>query len=361
MSRKRLLSALVLGLILMTGTAFANPPSVSILHDEAALLAQGWLKITDGVVQRKLGGNKVETFAFGREGAQWMIEKSEDRLGFLLAEYEKFPTDQLRKIILDVRQDIAKMKKNLEVSSVTSAETFGGESLMNCNIAFGAYADAYPLSPGPGVGASASAYFNNDCYYWGTAQANVYVRATVGGVTTGDSAGQTQDGENVSAYAGLTRAGGEDCYSTAWAKGGSDIFGFYETSDFNDVCPAPPLTLDITGLTYVTIKGFAYRTITWSATVSGGVAPYGAINWYWDGYWVGSGSSFTETFYGENYNWTQYVNLYATVSDSAGASASDSHTTQIRYYSSLICPYNAADSSGSSTEVVPIICPVDPL
>ena len=359
MSRNRLLSSFVLALILMTGTAFASPPDLSILHDEAALLAQGWLKITDGVVQRKLGGNKTETFAFGREGAQWMIERSEDRLGFLLGEYEKFPTDQLRKIILDVRHDIARMKTRLEISSVTSADSFGGgESLNNCDISYGAYADAYPLNPGPGVGASASSYFNNNCYYWGIAQANVYVRATQYGVTTSDSAAQTQEGENVSAYAALTRNGGEDCYSTAWARGGSDVFGFYETSDFNDECPAPPLNLDISGLTYTSITGYGFRTITWTATVSGGVPPYGTINWYWDGYHVGTGSTFTETFYGENWNWTQYVNLYATVTDSAGGFDDDSHTTQIRYFASKICPYNEAEASGDEAQ---LICPVDPL
>jgi hypothetical protein len=359
MYRKLLLSSFVLCFLLTAGAAFANPPDMSSIHDEAALLAQGWQRITDGVLQRKLGGNKIETFAFGREGSEWMVERSEDRLGFLLGEYEKYPTDQLLKVIQDVRRDIGQMKTNLEVSKITSADSFGGgESLMNCDISYGAHADAYPLSPGPGVGASASSYFNNNCYYWGIAQANVYVRATQYGVTTSDSAAQTQEGENVSAYAGLTRNGGEDCYSTAWARGGSDSFGFYETSDFNDDCPAPPLALDITGLTYVTIKGYGYRTITWNATVSGGVPPYGTINWYWDGYWVGSGSSFTETFYGDNWNWTQYVNLYATVGDSAGGSASDSHTTQIRYYATTICPDNT-QSTGDSAQL--IICPVDPL
>ena len=356
MSRKFWL--FVLGLILVSGVAFANPPNLSDLHDEAALLAQGWQKIADGVVQRKLAGNKIESFAFGREGSEWMIERSEDRLGFLLAEYEKFPTDQLHKIILDIRHDIAQMKTRIEVSSLTSAETFGGESLTNCDISFGASADAYPLSPGPGVGASASSYFNNTCYYWGIAQANVYVRATVGGVTTSDSAAQTQEGEYVSAYAGLTRAGGEDCYSTAWAKGGSDVFGFYETSDYNDACPAPPLAIDITGPTYVTIKGYNIRILTWTATVSGGVPPY-TINWHRGRYWVGSGSSFSATFYGENSNWTEYVDLDATVTDSEGAIASDSHTTQIRYYSLLACPPYDELAASEATEL--IICPVDPI
>jgi hypothetical protein len=363
MSRKLLLTAFVLGLALMASAAFANPPAMSDIHDEKALLAQGWQRITDGVLQRKLGGNKVETFAFGSEGAEWMLQRLEDRLGFLLGEYEKYPSDRLRKVILDLQRDIREMKSSLEtsssISSMTSAATFGAEALTGCDVSFGAHADAYPLYPGPGVGATANAYFYNNCFYWGVASANVYVRTTQGGVTTGDSAAQTQEGENVSAYAALTRNGLEDCYSNAWAMARSDGLGIlYETSDFNDDCPPPPLTIDITGPTFVTIYGYNYRTLIWNATVSGGVPPYGAINWYRDGYWVGSGSAYSATFYGENWNWTEYVNLTATVSDSVSAFSSDSHTTTVRYYPSKICPINEESSEDSSGEAVQqIICP----
>ena len=353
MSRKILLSSFVLCFLLAAGAAFANPPAMSDIHDEAALLAQGWQRITDGVLQRKLGGNKVETFAFGREGSVWMVERLEDRLGFLQAEYRKYPSDHLRKVILSLRSDIAGMKTGLEVSGISSmtADSFAvGESLEGCDVSFGAHADAYPLSPGPGVGASANSYFYNNCFYWGVASANVYVRATQGGITTSDSAAQTQEGENVSASVALTRNGVEDCYSNAWAMARSDGLGIlYETSDSNDDCPVPPPTLDITGPTFVSITGFNYRTLIWNATVSGGVPPYGTINWYRNKYWVGSGSSYTETFFGDNTSWTEYVNLYAEVTDGAGNLAFDNHTTTIRYYTSKTCPYYA------------LICPVDPL
>ena len=360
MSRKLLLFSFLLGFILAAGAAFANPPALSDIHDEKALLAQGWQRITDGVLQRKLGGNKVETFAFGREGAEWMVERSEDRLGFLQEEYRKYPSARLRKVILALRSDIAEMKTSLEVSSLAAAESVVlGESLTGCDISFGAHADAYPLSPGPGVGASANSYFYNNCFYWGVASANVYVRATQGGVTTSDSASQTQEGENVSASVALTRNGVEDCYSNAWAMARSDGLGIlYETSDSNDDCPVPPLTLDITGPTFVSITGFGYKTLTWNATVSGGVPPYGTINWYRGRYWVGSGSSYTETFFGENTNWTEYVNLSAEVSDGAGNMAFDDHTTTIRYFTSKICPIDEESSGESSGDAVQqIICP----
>lgn len=360
MSRKLLLSTFVLGLILMAGVAFANPPAMSDIHDEAALLAQGWQRITDGVLQRKLGGNKVETFAFGREGSEWMVERMEDRLGFLQAEYKKYPSDRLAKVIVGLRNDLREMKSSLEVtgiSSMTSAATLGAESLTGCDVSFGAHADAYPLSPGPGVGASANAYFYNNCFYWGVASANVYVRATQGGITTSDSASQTQEGENVSASVALTRNGVEDCYSNAWAMARSDGLGIlYETSDSNDDCPVPPLTIDVTGPTFVAIKGYGYRTLTWYATVSGGVPPY-TIDWYRK-YWVGSGGSYSATFYGNNTTWTQYVHLRATVTDSLGSVASDTHDTTINYYGSTICPIDEYSSSSSITgQAEEIICP----
>lgn len=358
MTRKTLLFTFVLCFTLTAGVALANPPAVSSIQDrqEAALLAQGWQRITDGVLERKLGGNKVETFAFGREGFEWMVQRLEDRLGFLATEYEKYPSDRLRKVILDLRQDIARMKGGLQTSQAVAADSIGAaETLDNCDISYGAHADAYPLSPGPGVGASASAYFYNNCFYWGIVEASVYVRATQGGVTTSDAASQTQEGENVYASAALTRNGLEDCYSTAWARSRSDGLGIvYETSDFNDYCPPPPLSITINGPTSTSISGYTCRTLTWTTTISGGVPPYNTVNWYRDGYWVGSGGSYTETFCGDNIAWTEYVNLTAAVYDSVWSYASDGHTTRITYLRSSICdPYLNSPSA--------LICPVEPL
>ena len=356
---RTILSSFLLGLILAAGAAFAEPPAVSDIHDEAALLAQGWQRITDGVLQRKLGGNKAETFAFGREGAAWMVERSEDRLGFLLGEYEKYPSDRLRKVILDLRQSIAEMKKGLEISSLAAADMLGAGSLENCDIAYGAHADAYPLYPGPGVGASASSYFRNNCYHWGIADASVYVRATEGGVTTGDTAAQTQEGESVSASAALTRNGVEDCYSTAWARVQSFGLGIlYETSDYNDDCPAPTLAVDITGPEIVSIFGYNSRILTWYATVTGGVPPY-RIVWYRGKLGGGgTGDTYSDIFQGNNTTWTQYVKLSAEVTDSMGATAYDTHITTINYYAGKTCPtYEESVQGLTGEQEEMIICP----
>jgi hypothetical protein len=351
MFRKVLIPSLVLGLVLLASPGLALPPDVPLGQGwQAGLIAQGWQPVTDGVLQRSLGGNKVETLAVGREGFEWMLQRQEDRLGFFVEEYERYPSEKLRELILDLGRDIAEAEATLQEQSLGSepmalAEPVGGgETIENCDISYGAHADAYPLtgSSAPGVGATASSYFNNNCFYWGRVDASVYVRATQGGVTTSDSAAQTQEGENISASAALTRGGVEDCYSNAWARSMSDGLGIiYETSDFNDDCPVPTLTATISGPLSVFISGYTCRLVTWNASVSGGVSPY-TYNWYWDGYLVGTGSSFSEYFCGDNWTWTEYVYLSLTVRDSVGSTASDTHTTRINYSGSgcttKICP-----------------------
>ena len=343
MTRKISLFCLLLCITLFAGAAFAMPPESPFGQGrQAELLAEGWQPVTDNVLQRSLGGNKTETFAYGPEGFAWMLQRLEDRLGFLADEYEKYPSENLRKVILDLQEEIGKMEKSLDTSQLALAEPIGGETLANCDISYGAHADAYPLYPGPGVGATADAYFHNNCFYWGKAEASVYVRATQGGITTSDSAGQTQEGENVQAAVTLTRNGVEDCYSSAWARASSDGLGiYYETFDANDVCPIPTLALTISGPLSVFVSGYTCRSVTWTASATGGVPGY-TINWYRDGYYVGSGSSYTEFFCGNNWSWVEYVYLSAVVTDSLGATASDTHTTTIRYTStgclSKICP-----------------------
>lgn len=352
MRRRLVLFSLVLCTVLVASAGFALPPNVPPGQDRAAeMQSQGWARVTDGVMQRKLGGNKVETMAFGREGFEWLVQKLEGRLGFLLNEHKNHPGPELRKIIVDLRRDIAQMKRDLattDFSTSPMADPIGAEALANCDIQFGAHADAYELTTSQGVGASASSYFRNTCDYWGRADASVYVRATQGGVTTSDSAAQTQEGLNVQASKALTRNGGEDCYSNAWASASSAGLGIaYETSDSNDSCTAPPPTIYINGPSAVFVSGYYCEGGYWTASVSGGTPPYSAINWYRNGYWVGSGSSYYETFCGSNYDWTDYFSLTATVSDSMGRTASGSMGVWIYYssigtcelsYSQIICP-----------------------
>ena len=95
-----------------------------------------------------------------------------------------------------------------------------------------------------------------------------------------------------------------------------DIGVTYEQNATNYTCPTAPPTATITGVTGSFISGFTCKTITWSSTVTGGTPGY-TYTWYRDGYQVGTSSSYSETFCGDNYTWTEYVNLSLTVSDAA--------------------------------------------
>ena len=345
MARKTLLFAL---LFCLANIGFAMDLPVGP-DPESELLAQGWQRIGEHVLQRSLGGNETETLAFGQKGFEWMLQTSKDRFGFLLGEYEKYPSDTLEKTILSLRDEIAAMEKKLAAGLEEAGK---GTAMLGCDISFGAHANAYPLNPGPGVGAAADAYFRNNCYYWGKAEASVYVRATQGGVTTGDSAGQTQEGENVQASVSRTRSGGEDCYSSAWARASSDGLGiYYETSAANDECPIPttPPSITIYGPSWVFVNGYNCESASWQAVVSDGTPPYGAVQWYWNGYFVGSGDFYEGFFCGYNWNGQEYLTLTATVTDSAGRSASTNHYVTIYYTSSGCNP------------LMERICPIDPI
>ena len=341
MARKTLLFAL---LLCLANIGFAMDLPVGP-DPESELLAQGWQRIGEHVLQRSLGGNKTETIAFGPKGFEWMLQTSKDRLGFLLGEYEKYPGDTLEKAILSLRDEIAAMEKKLAAGLEVGKDT----AMIGCDISFGAHADAYPLKAG-GVGAAADAYFHNNCYYWGKAEASVYVRATQGGVTTSDSAGQTQEGENVQAAVSRTRYGGEDCYSSAWARASSDGLGiYYETFAANDDCPIPPPQITIYGPSWIFVNGYNCEYASWQAVVSGGVPSYGAVQWYRDGYFVGSGDFYDDFFCGYNWNGQEYFTLTATVTDSMGQSSTAYLYVTIYY------------TSGGCNPFLERICPIEPI
>lgn len=59
---------------------------------------------------------------------------------------------------------------------------------------------------------------------------------------------------------------------------------------------ADNLSVSISGPSsiYHPAKGYSPETYTWNAVVSGGASPYN-YSWYWDGSYVGSGSSYPRT------------------------------------------------------------------
>jgi hypothetical protein len=274
------------------------------------------------------------------------------------AEYKAYPSRKLARVIEKMKAEIIRIQKALRNNEIPTLQE---KVLLNgCDVTYGASADAYYRTDVRGVGATASSYFSNNCYAPGHTEAYAYVRATLNGTTSTHSVFDPSDsysGEYVNSSASWSLQGGPDCYSQASASVNSVQVGLsYSVFDENYQCPPPPPTVTISGLTSTSITGYTCRTITWTATVSGGVPGY-SYAWYRDGYYVGSGSSYSETFCGDNIAYTQYVNLSVNVTDSVGSPASDTHTTRINYYrSTTTCdPYDPY----KSTAALPY-CPVEP-
>jgi hypothetical protein len=92
--------------------------------------------------------------------------------------------------------------------------------------------------------------------------------------------------------------------------------------------PPPALLISVSGPTSVALDGATTcKNVTWTAAVSGGLTPYGTINWYLGTTLVGTGSSYTK-----NYCTTsQTVTAKAIVTDSASQTAQATKTTTITY------------------------------
>jgi hypothetical protein len=213
---------------------------------------------------------------------------------------------------------------------------------IDCTIKYGAHVNAFPLSTSQGVGASADSYFNNNCTVHGqqgevwvstTSEAraanNVFTRSTKTDPLAGSSAPYI--GYNVSAASSTSVAGITECLSHAYASMTSyDIGVVYEQRAENRLCPSN-MAVTISGPTSTIISGYTCKTLTWTASVSGGTPAY-SYTWYRDGYAVGSNSSsYSETFCGDNIAWTQSVYVSVTARDAAGQTKSDDHATTINY------------------------------
>ncbi|HSG38128.1 MAG TPA: hypothetical protein VLE27_00700, partial [Thermoanaerobaculia bacterium] len=339
MPQKLLLASLVLCLFVFGGTpqAFAGQEDreTPTMDSIERLTSEGWRPVVEGVFQRDRGGSVVESIAFGPEGFAWRIEELRGRLAKMEAEQKAYPSKKLARSIAAQKREIARLQQALEngeVSSAQSATTQDKVIINGCDVTYGAHADAYYQTSSQGVGASANAHFTNNCGHSGHTEAYVYVRATLNGVTSTHSVFDPKDGNGITSNASWSLQGGPDCYSQASASVNSVSLGVsYSVFDENYECPqAPAPTVTITGPTSSFILGYNCRTLIWYANVSGGVAPF-TYTWWRDGYYVGSGSSYSEQFCGSNFTYTETVNLQVDVADALSRGAWDTHSTTINY------------------------------
>lgn len=332
MKKKFLLASLTFCLLLFGSTgpspaqADREVPSLDALDE---MIQKGWKPVAEGVLQRERGDRIVETFAFGTEGFNWVAKDLQARLERMQEEYRQYPSKKLARAIEKHKAEIARVKgveKSGELSSSVDSVIING-----CDISYGVSGNAYSRSDG-GAEAWARAYFHNNCGYWGDTYAYAYARATEGTTTTTVTQTDPRSGTWVDSYAFASARGTTNCYSEAYGSVYSSALGVYYSwsPPYNTQC-ANPLSVTITGVTSTIILGYNCKTVTWSASVSGGASPF-SYSWTINGGWAGSGSSVSRTFCGSNWTYSEVVNVGVTVTDRVGQTASDTHSTTINYY-----------------------------
>jgi hypothetical protein len=260
MRRKLVLVSLLLGLALLgpasPGRTDPSSPIPADLLD--SLRRQGWIEVSPGVMQRSLGGNRIETLGFGAAGLRFQLEELKAHLADLRKDYAEDPSRQLRIAIRAQRAQILRVEKALQKAGNADGIELSTEALIargpDCSADYDASAFAFPLTQG--ASASASAYFNNGCGYVGEAYAHSKSKATntnnaVTLQTKSDPAPDTpRIGENVSASASTSVDGVSNCDSYAYASVMNyDLEITYAQSDQSFECvetlPSPWVKTDV--------------------------------------------------------------------------------------------------------------------
>lgn len=322
--------ALVLFLaMLIPNLALAQTENPRMKETMDRLIKEGWTPVGPGVAQRSHGDNKVETFAFGPDGLRHAVKELEGKLAFLQQQYRSHRKADLQKAINDLKSSIAKLKVDAKKAEKSTADVLAEKN--GCTVSFGSNSDAYWLTNGAGTAATASGSFNNTCGYYADTHAFAHAYATRGTLTETLTQSDPKSGYNISSSAVVSVPGSTPCFSEAYSHArftGGNIFLSF--SDTNYSCPSPPVTVSISGPTYILISGYNSEIATWTATASSGVPGY-SYQWYRDGYPVGTGSTYSESFFGSNWDSSELFELSVTVTDSASQTASATHSVNVWY------------------------------
>jgi len=309
------------------------------------MYAQGWEKAEEGVLRRDAGEGKFETFSYGAEGLQWVIEGYEQQLGFLEDKYTEAPSEDLAGLIEKVQGEIDALSEDL--GAAPSADGFDGSAMVECTeVAYGGDASAGPQASPQGVTASAAAHLYTNCAgYTGDTFAVAYAEATdpATAVHTVNTQDDPLQGTWIESSAAVSAPGSTGCYS--WAQASVTLNGnsvFQTPLKENYVCPLP-VQVTITGPATVTTDyyGTTCANVTWTASASQGNPGY-TYQWYIGTILQGSGATLTKSYC----NTSTSVTVKVVATDAQGGQATNTFTTNVQYTG----PLSASVSGPSSVD-----------
>lgn len=318
------------------------------------MYADGWQKVQEGVLQRDTGRGSFETFGYGAEGLQWLVQSYEQQVQFFEDKYNESPSTEILELIEQLRSKVDSL--NVELQAAPSAEPFNGEVLEGCSFSYDATTYAGPQESPQGVTATARAYLHNDCGYVGNTTAYAYAQAIDGTLETYlTKMDPKNNGTWLDSYASASANGSTACESRAQATVEIPQLGIYYAASpaENYSCPdnVSPVVASVSGPTSVTTDYYTSAgcaDVTWTASATGGHSGGYTYSWYigTDPTIQGTASTFTKTYC----NTSQSVTVKVVVSDSSG-NTDDSlpFTTTISNQGAIAAGITGPTSVSSST------------
>jgi hypothetical protein len=350
-------------LLMILGSLAGSAQQVQPLEPEwlRQMYAQGWEKVEEGVLRRDAGEGKYETFSYGAEGLQRVIEGYEQQLSFLQDRYNEAPSEELIEVMEKLQGEIDKLSENL--GGVPSAEAVDGSALEECTqMAFGGDSFAGPLQSSQGITATATAYFHNACGIVGVADSVTYADATNPATGLHDTHNQADSDQgtwidNNSATANALGSAG----CSSWAQASVSINGdmVFQTPLAESSNCSLPLQVTISGPASMTTDyyGTTCANVTWTANASQGNPGY-TYQWYIYIAFPGSPSTGTATAV-QGATGTTLTKSYCNVStsetvkvvvtDAQGAQATNTFTTNIQYTGPLSASVSGPESAATNS------------
>lgn len=272
-------AALCLSTLILPRVLAAEPRSMERRFEE------GWKTVRNGVLQRDLGGGRVETFSYGEQGMRWTAQRLAGRIGSLEREYRAYPSEGLAAILASLEGQLRRTEQALVqdeggISLASAGVSTGGIDSTSAGLTAGceptvtvganAVAQSTQVS---GASASAHLSFQSPSGCVGNTYAYAYSRATSGSTMDVDSQEDTQSGTVLSASLSVSASGSADCFSESFAQASIED-RVYEIYDSSYACTAGPSDATSYGLPFAipgTIKaadfdnggeGVAYHEVT---------------------------------------------------------------------------------------------------